>query len=344
MSDQENRSYGPHDLLQYARDSREGREENVCPRCGQMLGDNVQKCPICGEQINRNSTVVENERNKPIGLIWFAVISCVAAVIMLLLFTNSNQKRGNLEDELATMNEKNYTVNAEYKKLKSDYSVLETNLSETKTHAENLQQEYNSLKKEYDGLINDSHGWYQLSDSDRESWVQWTEDEKAAELARAETDRINAEKELQRLKEEEEKKAAEERAEREKKEAEEKAKKEAEEKKGYDTGYTYEDLARRPDDYIGKKVKFKGEVLQVVESSWSNEIQIRLATKKNSWGGYSDNVIYAHFNKNLITERILDEDIITVYGVAEQLTSYTTILGATVTLPQVKVDKIEINK
>ena len=49
-------------------------------------------------------------------------------------------------------------------------------------------------------------------------------------------------------------------ADKEKKEAEEKAKKEAEEKakkeeeaKGYDTGITYDELARNPDNYKGKK-------------------------------------------------------------------------------------------
>ena len=45
-----------------------------------------------------------------------------------------------------------------------------------------------------------------------------------------------------------------------------------------------------------------------------------------------------------LKERILDDDIITIFGEAENLTSYTTVLGVTVTLPMVKVDKIEFNR
>ena len=75
-------------------------------------------------------------------------------------------------------------------------------------------------------------------------------------------------------------------------------------------------MARNPDDYEGKKVKFKGEVLQVAEVN--SEIQIRLATKSNSWGGYSDNVIYIYFDESLIS-RILEDDIITIYGTAKGL-------------------------
>lgn len=192
-----------------------------------------------------------------------------------------------------------------------------------------MQTKYNELKAEHDELVKNTADWLKLS-----------EEEKAAQLAQAEADRIAAEEAAQKAKEEREaaQKAA---AEASKRKAEEEAAARAEEeKKGYNTGITFNDLSRNPDDYEGKKVKFTGEVLQVTELT--SEIQIRLATKPNSWGGYSDNVVYLYFDSALISSRILEDDIITVYGVSRGLHSYTTVLGASVTLPLIEVEKIDV--
>lgn len=43
-------------------------------------------------------------------------------------------------------------------------------------------------------------------------------------------------------------------------------------KQGYETGITYEQLARIPDSYIYKKVKFSGNVIQVLKGD--NEVNI----------------------------------------------------------------------
>lgn len=191
-----------------------------------------------------------------------------------------------------------------------------------------LEAAYKELQEAYDTLVSDTADWRELN-----------EDQKAAQLAQAEADRITAEEAAKKAAAERAaaEKAAEEEAAR--KAAEEAAAKEAEEKKGYNTGITYDDLARNPEDFKGKKVKFTGEVLQVSEVQ--NEIQIRLATKRNNWGGYSDDVVYLYFDSSLISSRILEDDIITIYGVAKGLHSYTTVLGAKVTLPLIAVDKID---
>lgn len=192
-----------------------------------------------------------------------------------------------------------------------------------------MQTKYNELKADHDELVKNTADWLKLS-----------EEEKAAQLAQAEADRIAAEEAAQKAKEEREaaQKAAMEASKR--KAEEEAAARAEEEKKGYNTGITFNDLSRNPDDYKGKKVKFTGEVLQVTELP--SEIQIRLATKPNGWGGYSDNVVYLYFDSALISSRILEDDIITVYGVAQGLHSYTTVLGANVTLPLIEVEKIDV--
>jgi hypothetical protein len=37
----------------------------------------------------------------------------------------------------------------------------------------------------------------------------------------------------------------------------------------------------------------------------------------------------------------LEDDVITIYGEADGLKTYTTIMGAEMTIPQVYIDKIE---
>ncbi len=218
------------------------------------------------------------------------------------------------ESEIKSIQDSFDSLNSEYAKLQSSY--------------EKVLDDYDKLNKEHNKLIDETA-----------DWVALTDEQKAAELARAEADRIKAEEEAKIEKEKQEKAEEKARLEREKKEAEEKSKREAEEKKGYDTGIKYNDLARYPDDFEGKKVKFKGEVVQVTEIN--NEVQIRLATKKNSWGGYSDDIVYVYFDKSLVSGRILEDDVITVYGVSKNLYSYTSVLGATITIPLICADKID---
>ena len=117
-------------------------------------------------------------------------------------------------------------------------------------------------------------------------------------------------------------------------EEEQKRQQEEKAKKGYDTGITYDQLARDPDDYMYELVKFEGKVLQVLEGK--GETQLRLATS----GSYDD-VIYCAFNTDLTKSRILEDDYITVYGKSYGLYSYSAVMGNTVTLPMVWVEKLE---
>ena len=128
-------------------------------------------------------------------------------------------------------------------------------------------------------------------------------------------------------------KAAEEQAAQASREAEE-ASVAAEEAKGYETGITYDQLARTPDDYEGQKVKFSGKVLQVMEGSGT--VQIRLAVNKDY-----DTVLYGEYKKDIISSRVLENDIITVYGTSTGLLSYQSTMGGTITIPSIKIDKID---
>lgn len=121
---------------------------------------------------------------------------------------------------------------------------------------------------------------------------------------------------------------------REKEEKEEQKKLEEEKKKGYNTGITYEQLARTPDKYIGKKVKFSGKVIQVIEDD--DEIQIRLAVNDDY-----DTILFASYDPSIVDSRILEDDHITIYGVSVGTISYESTMGGKITIPGVVIEKID---
>lgn len=124
-------------------------------------------------------------------------------------------------------------------------------------------------------------------------------------------------------------------------EAEEKVKKQTEEKdfKEECEVYTYEQLARNPDKIKGKKVKLTGQVIQVMQGVSSVELRINI-TKEDY--GYYDDTIYALYIPKVGEDKILEEDVITVWGIAQGDYSYTSILGSSITLPFVNIHYVEI--
>lgn len=214
----------------------------------------------------------------------------------------SKEKYDDVVTQNTILSERNDELNSMVKDLKQNVSDLEDDNKSTK-------EELNALKEKCEPYL-------ELSATEAEA-------EKAKQELKAEQDRLALE-ELQ-AKEAEEEKA---------KEKKEKAEKEKKEKKGYDTGITYNELARTPDDYKGEKVKFKGKVLQVIESD--EEIQIRLAIDSDY-----DKVILCGYSPDIVSSRILEDDVITIYGKSIGLTSYESTLGGNITIPTVWIEKID---
>lgn len=134
--------------------------------------------------------------------------------------------------------------------------------------------------------------------------------------------------------------------ERKEKEAKLKSEKEAKEKKlaeekekqakqGYNTGITYEQLARTPDKLMGKAVKFHGKVIQIIEGD--TEVQMRLAVNDDY-----DKILYCAISKdNLKGTRILENDKITIYGLSTGLITYDSTMGGKISIPGVLIQKYE---
>ncbi|PFK30603.1 hypothetical protein COJ18_27680 [Bacillus cereus] len=118
--------------------------------------------------------------------------------------------------------------------------------------------------------------------------------------------------------------------------AAEKAAKEEEERIGYETGITYDQLARTPDEFKGKKAQFTGKVLQVMEGQ--GETQLRVAVN----GNY-DKVLYVAYKSDILNSRVLEKDNITVKGKSAGIFTYKSTMGGEISIPAMLVEKIDIN-
>ena len=149
----------------------------------------------------------------------------------------------------------------------------------------------------------------------------------------------NADDIAARAKAEEEARIAAEKKAEEERIAKEKA--EEEERKGYETGITYDQLARTPDEYKNKKVKFYGKVVQVTEGD--NETNLRVATRAIEYGCYYEDVVLVYYNPKIMASRVLENDMITLYGVSKGLHTYKSTMSGNITVPLIAVDKIDVN-
>ena len=100
--------------------------------------------------------------------------------------------------------------------------------------------------------------------------------------------------------------------------------------------YNYQDIERNPDNYKEKPAVFTGKVIQVSEGSFGVTV-FRVATK-----GENNNIVYVTHKKQENEARILEDDIITIYGVLDGVTTYESVLGHEITLPSIRAKFIEV--
>lgn len=108
------------------------------------------------------------------------------------------------------------------------------------------------------------------------------------------------------------------------------------------TAYSYDTIARDPGGYKGTYGKYTGEVIQVMESNFlgltSYTLRVNITKEKY---GYTD-TIYVTYMASSDFPRILEDDIVTIWGTNEGTESYTSIFGATITIPKVSAKYLEI--
>ena len=106
--------------------------------------------------------------------------------------------------------------------------------------------------------------------------------------------------------------------------------------------YTYEQMARNPENFKGTNVKVTGEVIQALYGSEGIDLRVNI-TKEGDYATYYTDTIYVVYYPEEGEDKILEDDIITIYGTAQGDYTYTSTLGGPITLPLVYGKYIEIN-
>ena len=207
----------------------------------------------------------------------------------------------------------------DYNALNATCESLESSLKDAESQNNSLSVELESVNNELNAAISERNSIQSEYESYKESMAEY----EGLAAAEAEARRIEAESIA----------AAESIAEAEAEAAAE-AEAEAAAKAGYETGITYDQIARTPDDFEGSLVKFSGRVIQVIEGA--TEIQIRFAVNDDY-----DTVLFGYYSPGIVTSRVLEDDMITIYGTSVGLISYESTMGGNITIPAVSIDKID---
>ena len=101
-------------------------------------------------------------------------------------------------------------------------------------------------------------------------------------------------------------------------------------------------MARNPDNFKGTNVKVTGEVIQALYGYGSVSLRVNI-TKEGNYTTYYTDTIYVTYTPEEGEDKILEDDIITIYGTSDGEYTYTSTIGASVTLPYIKGKYIEIN-
>ena len=243
------------------------------------------------------------------------VIECLLAAGLVTfagLFGSTNARTGKTIDEL----------NSQIEELKNDKSKLNEEKKDLNSQIEDLNAKIDQQNAKIDELENGASAQLVEIKNNYEA-QKWKDVVSGAKALHEKYNGSAEDKEAQQLAS-----AAQQKLD------EAAAAAEAEKAKGYETGITYDQLARTPDDYSGKKCKFRGEVVQVIEGD--SDVQIRLAVNDDY-----DSIIFCQYDKSIVKSRVLENDHITVYGTSMGTISYESTMGGTITIPAMVVDKMD---
>lgn len=84
---------------------------------------------------------------------------------------------------------------------------------------------------------------------------------------------------------------------------------------------------------------FRGEVIQVMKATGITVLRVNVT--QNQYGWWEDTIFVNYFPSEG-EPRILEDDIVSIYGEMMDLKTYETIMGDSVTIPQVYAKYIDI--
>lgn len=104
---------------------------------------------------------------------------------------------------------------------------------------------------------------------------------------------------------------------------------------------SYNDIARNPNNYVGQKTNFKGNVIQVQENG--KNVVLRINTKQDQYGWWEDTIYVDYTRKDDNESRVLEDDIVTVYGEIKGIKNYIAVFGNQISIPHIKAEYIDIH-
>lgn len=104
--------------------------------------------------------------------------------------------------------------------------------------------------------------------------------------------------------------------------------------------YSYKEISRNPDNYKGKYAALKGEVIQVIEDGNTYTLRVDITKNKYYW---SDTILVTYTKIDKSEPRILEDDIVNMYGMLGGTYTYETVMGSKLTVPILYAKYIDIN-
>lgn len=106
----------------------------------------------------------------------------------------------------------------------------------------------------------------------------------------------------------------------------------------------YKDLCRYPDQYAGKKITITGKVQQIMDANWlSSDKAWRVQTDNDDYGYYLDDEYYAIDKRPSDAIKVLQDDIVVIYGEFTGMTNVTRALtNTTDEIPCIDVAYVDI--
>ena len=113
--------------------------------------------------------------------------------------------------------------------------------------------------------------------------------------------------------------------------AQEKAQKEEAEAHKYETGLTWEQIAR--EGKVGTLGQFEGKIVQVMNGSGFTQYRVAI-------NGDYDTIMLVEVLDGVSSETLLEDDYVYFKGMSMGQYTYTTVMGAEMTIPSFIVDEI----
>lgn len=108
---------------------------------------------------------------------------------------------------------------------------------------------------------------------------------------------------------------------------------------------TYQQLARSTDGMADEHIKIKGMIAQVYDDGqgfYSGAVAI--TRYEDNYSYYYDDLVLFNIPKEFLSQRPLESDIVTMWGVSSGLTTYETVRGDARTEPSIVVAKVQFEQ